>query len=391
MSSNGLPEGESPLQPDETGSPITLKSPRQRLEPEQAPRAPKRSRHARNPFVVAANAFFSLIVLTFLAAGAVIYWGSSEYRRPGPLTEPQTVLIPNGLGSNEIASLLERNGVISSVLVFRLAVQLQNIGDDLKAGEYLFESGSTMNDVVAKLESGKSIIHKVTLPEGFSSLQIVEVLRNNELLTGDIEEVPVEGSLLPDTYTFTRGTQRGRIIEQMKSAQAAAVNRIWSGRVRGLPISTPDELVTLASIVEKETGKADERPRVAAVFINRLDRGMKLQSDPTIIYGLFGGAGKPKDRPIYKSDIEKATPYNTYVIDALPPGPIANPGVAAMEAVANPSTTDELFFVADGTGGHAFAKTLDEHNRNVRRWRQIEAERREAARKRAAEGEAEQQ
>jgi len=196
---------------------------------------------------------------------------------------------------------------------------------------------------------------------------------SDDILEGDLPEtLPAEGSLMPDTYPFQRGTTRVEVVERMKVAQASFLSRVWAKRIPDLPISTPEELVTLASIVEKETGKADERPHVASVFINRLNRGMKLQSDPTIIYGIFGGAGKPSDRPIYKSDIETPTPYNTYTIPALPPGPIANPGRAAMEAVANPSRTDDIFFVANGTGGHVFAKTLDEHNQNVARWRQIE-------------------
>ena len=183
---------------------------------------------------------------------------------------------------------------------------------------------------------------------------------------------------MPDTYKFTRGATRQQILDQMRRAQERAVAEIWARRSPDLPLQTPEEFVTLASIVEKETGKADERPRVAAVFINRLKEGMRLQSDPTIIYGIYGGAGKPSDKPITQSDLDKQTDFNTYQIAGLPPGPIANPGRAALEAVANPSRTDELYFVADGTGGHVFAKTLDEHNRNVARWRRIEAAQREA-------------
>jgi UPF0755 protein len=192
------------------------------------------------------------------------------------------------------------------------------------------------------------------------------------MLVGELpEELPPEGSLLPDTYPFQRGTSRADIVAQMQRQQQRALADIWSKRIDGLPLKTPEELVILASIVEKETGRADERPRVASVFINRLNKKMRLQSDPTILYGLFGGQGRPPERPIYRSDIDKHTPYNTYQIDGLPPGPIANPGRAAMEAVANPSRTKDFYFVADGTGGHVFARTLDDHNENVRRWRVI--------------------
>jgi UPF0755 protein len=226
--------------------------------------------------------------------------------------------------------------------------------------------------------SGRSVLHAITFPEGLTSQQIVDRLNADMVLTGDVAEVPSEGSLMPDTYKFTRGQTRQQIIEQMERAQEKAVAEIWSRRSPDLPIATPQELVTLASIVEKETGRADERPRVAAVFINRLRQGMRLQSDPTIIYGLFGGVGKPSNRPILQSDLDKPTAYNTYQVDGLPPTPIANPGKAALEAVANPSRTNDIYFVADGSGGHAFAATIEEHNRNVARWRRIEAARLEA-------------
>jgi UPF0755 protein len=231
----------------------------------------------------------------------------------------------------------------------------------------------------------------LTIPEGLSSQQIIARVMASDVLTGEVEAIPEEGTLLPETYKFTRGMTRQQIIDQMRTAHARTVEEIWNRRVPELPIKTQKEFVTLASIVEKETGKADERPHVASVFINRLRQNIRLQSDPTIIYGLFGGQGKPSDRPIYRSDLEKETPYNTYIIDGLPPGPIANPGRAALEAVANPSRTIDLYFVADGTGGHVFAETLDEHNRNVQRWRQIEKARNAAAEeaaKKAAEEEA---
>jgi UPF0755 protein len=244
----------------------------------------------------------------------------------------------------------------------------------LKAGEYAFAPGMSMREVMDLLVSGKAIMHTITLPEGLTSKQIVDRLRADEMLTGDIEAIPPEGSLLPETYAFTRGASRQQILDQMAAAHKRALDEVWANRRSGLPIDTPEELVTLASIVEKETGKADERPRVAAVFVNRLEAGMRLQSDPTVIYGIAAGEGT-LGRAIRRSDLDAENPYNTYRIDGLPPGPIANPGRAALEAVATPSSTEELYFVADGTGGHVFARTLDEHNRNVARWRQIERQR----------------
>lgn len=367
------------MPPSQNGEPIRFKSPREAMRPETPPKAPKRSRHARNPWVVVFNFFFSFAVLGLIAAGAAFFWANQEYAKEGPLDKPRKVSVPLGTNLASISESLLRNKVISSKLVFQASVRIQKKQDALKAGEYLFERGVSMRDVVTKLVEGKSVLYNVTLPEGLTSQQIVQVLRAEDVLSGEITEVPEEGVLLPNTYSYGRGTSRQQIISRMASEQASAVERIWERRVEDLPLKSPEELVILASIVEKETGQSDERSRVAGVFINRLRRGMKLQSDPTIIYGLFGGAGKPKGRPIYRSDITKPTPYNTYVIDGLPPGPIANPGLAAMEAVANPSRTNDLFFVADGTGGHVFAETLEEHNNNVRRWRRIEAERKAAA------------
>jgi UPF0755 protein len=226
------------------------------------------------------------------------------------------------------------------------------------------------------LESGKSILYSVTLPEGLTVKQMFARLGDDPILEGELPaSLPSEGSLRPDTYRFSRGTKREEVVSQMVAAQKRLIDLIWEKRDPNLPVKTVDEFVTLASIVEKETGKDDERAHVASVFINRLNKGMRLQSDPTIIYGLFGGDGKPADRPIYQSDLQKETPFNTYVIKGLPPAPIANPGRAALEAVANPWRTDDIYFVADGTGGHVFAKSLDEHNANVRRWRKIEADR----------------
>ena len=358
---------------------INPKSPRQAIQPETGAPPPKRSRYARHPLIVVLNFFMMISVLVVIGLGAGLYFGRLAFNSKGPLQQTKTVLITPGASLDSIAGRLERQNVISQKLVFWAGVRLNKAEAKLRAGEYLFEPGVSMREVMNALVSGKSILHAVTIPEGMTSELAVARLLSDEVLTGSIAEVPPEGSLLPETYKFTRGMTRQQIIEEMKRAQSRALQEIWERRVPGLPIGTPEEMVTLASIVEKETGKADERPRVAAVFINRLRQDMRLQSDPTIIYGLFGGKGKPSDRPIYRSDIDRVTPYNTYQIDGLPPGPIANPGRAALEAVANPSRTNDLFFVADGTGGHVFAETLEDHNRNVARWRQIEKARKAAA------------
>jgi UPF0755 protein len=245
--------------------------------------------------------------------------------------------------------------------------------EDLKAGEYEFKAHSSMRDVVATIVEGKVVAHQVSLPEGLTSQQMVARLLQDDILAGDIKEIPREGSLLPDTYNFARGVTREQMIQRMQQAQQRLLREVWDHRSPDLPLKTPEQLVVLASVVEKETGKPDERSRVAAVFVNRLKQKMRLQSDPTIIYGLVGGKGT-LGRPIMKSEIEQPTPYNTYVIDGLPPGPIANPGRASLEAAANPARTRELYFVADGTGGHVFAETYEQHQRNVTRLRSIESD-----------------
>jgi len=354
---------------------LNPKSPREALAPEQAPPLP-RSRSARNPIVVIMNGLVTLLLLGVLTTGALLYWGKGEFEKPGPLTEEKIVAIPADSGLARIADILETEGVIESPYdmlghyIFIGGVRAYQQQGRLKAGEYAFPAGISMRGAMNMLVSGKAILHQITFPEGLTSEQIVNRLKQNEFLTGEVA-VPAEGTLLPETYSFTRGAPRSQILEQMQAAHAKVLDGIWEGRDRDLPFSDPQKLVTLASIVEKETGKAEERPRVASVFLNRLERNMRLQSDPTIIYGLVGGAGT-LGRPITRSDIDKATPYNTYHVNGLPPGPIANPGRAALKAVANPSNTKDLYFVADGTGGHIFAANLTEHNRNVAKWRKLE-------------------
>lgn len=377
--------------PDETAprAPFVAKPASDALRPAAGTPPPRRSRQSRNQFVVFLNFVVSSIVLLLLAAAAAFYFGKQEFDGPGPSRTAETVLIKPNTGTREIADMLERRGLISDERIFLVGLRAYGKDDDLKAGEYEIKAGASMREIMDLLESGKSVLYSLTLPEGLTVREIFDRIAATEELAGELpEELPPEGSLATDTLRFTRGTERGEIVEKLKQQQAELVRSIWERRSDDLPIETVEEFVTLASMVEKETGRADERTRVAAVFINRLRRGMRMQSDPTVIYGLFGGEGKPADRPIYRSDLDKPTPYNTYVIDGLPPGPIANPGRAALEAVANPSQTDDLYFVADGTGGHAFATTLAEHNENVARWRAIERKRREEAEAAAAEAEA---
>jgi UPF0755 protein len=357
--------------------PIIPKSPNEALKPERVPAPPRRSKKARSQLVIFLNFVMTMVVVVCVVAVAGFYYMISTFQRAGPLEANAHFMVRAGNGLAEIANNLERNGVISDARVFRYvsATYLRD-GGTLKAGEYEIKAGASMKEIMELLESGKSILYSVVLPEGLTVRQMMLRLAEDPVLEGDLPaEQPPEGSLRPDTYKFSRGTKRGDILQQMRVAQERLIDQVWEKRDPDLLIKTKAEFVTLASIVERETGKDDERAHVASVFLNRLDKGMRLQSDPTIIYGLFGGEGKPADRPIYRSDIQKETAYNTYVIRGLPPGPIANPGRAALEAVANPWRTKDLYFVADGTGGHAFAETLEEHNANVRRWRQLEKER----------------
>lgn len=362
---------------------IKPKSPREAIQPEPAPGPPPRSRHVRNPVVILINMVISITVLSLLGAGAALYFGKQVFEQAGPLTEDSTVVIASGSGLSGITERLKAQNVIEDTLVdelvFNAGVRFYKNATKLKAGEYAFKAGTSMQDVMTDLVEGNAVTHSVTVPEGWSTAQILERVRSHPVLVGEITEIPEEGALLPETYTFTRGSSRQQIIDQMTEAQSALLSEIWERRSEDLPIASPEELVILASIVEKETAKADERPRVAGVFVNRLNRNMRLQSDPTILYGIHGGEAWLKDRSAIKqSELRKETPYNTYQINGLPPGPIGNPGRAAMEAVANPSRTKDLYFVADGTGGHIFAETYEQHQANVRKWRQVERERREA-------------
>ena len=350
---------------------MTPKSPRAALEPERVAMPTRRSKRAKHPIVIIGNAIFTIILLITLGVGGVVFWGKQKFDAPGPLAAEKVVNIPRG-GARDIAEMLAREGVISDPWVFMGgALALKARGEDLKYGEYQFAKRASMRDVAETIIEGKVVQHQLTLPEGLTSEQIVAKLLENDVLSGNIREIPREGTLLPESYRFTRGMTREQIIQRMQQAQARMVKEVWDRRTPDLPIKTPEQLVTLASIIEKETGKPEERTRVAAVFMNRLKQNMRLQSDPTIIYGLVGGKGS-LGRPIMRSEIEQPTPYNTYVINGLPPGPIANPGRASLEAASAPARTKELFFVADGTGGHAFADNYDQHQKNVARLRVLE-------------------
>jgi UPF0755 protein len=340
----------------------------------------RKSAHRRHTSVK--RIVLSLLLMIFVVvagvAGAAL-WGMIAAQAPGPLDEPVNVVVEHGQPTTEIAMALEREGVISDHRLFVIANYLtRSRAGPLKAGEYEFPAEASIHQVLSILRSGRAVVHRVTVPEGWTSAQVVARVNAHEALIGEIEEVPAEGTLLPDTYVFQRGVERQVLLARMRDAQAALLDDLWDKRAPDLPFDTPEEAVILASIVEKETAVADERQQVAGVFVNRLRRGMRLQSDPTIIYGITNGE-RSLDRPIRRSDIDEATPYNTYRIDGLPPTPIANPGREAIAAVLQPESTDHLYFVADGTGGHAFARTLDEHNANVRRWRQIEREARAEA------------
>ena len=324
----------------------------------------------------------SIFLMGFLAllagVGAFVY-GQSTLNAQGPLDKSKIVTIKRGMGTSAIARQLADQGVISDPAVFMAATYLlRSKRGSLKAGEFEFPPKASMNEVLKRLQAGKSLAYKVTIPEGWTTQNALKRIAANKVLVGEITIKPGEGSLKPDTYVFQRGTTRDALIKRMQKAQTRLLDELWAKRQKGLPIKTRKEALILASIVEKETGIKSERPHVASVFINRLNKKMRLQTDPTIIYGIVGGKGK-MDRPISKADIARKTPYNTYQIDGLPPTPIANPGAEALAAVLNPIKTDDLFFVADGTGGHAFAKTNKGHEANVAKWRKIERARAKAA------------
>lgn len=314
-----------------------------------------------------------LMLLAAVAIGAGGYLGYRAATGPGPLAQNAIVLLPAGSAVSTIADKLATAGVIKHPELFIAAVRLRGVQSEVKAGEYEIPARASVMEVIDLLIEGKSILHYFTAPEGLTTAQILRLLTADETLVGDLTIEPGEGELLPETYAHSRGETRDDLVRRMMKDQDALVDALWSNRALDLPFSTPQEAIILASIVEKETALPEERGRIAGVFVNRLKRGMRLESDPTIIYGLT--AGEPLGRGLRQSELRGETPYNTYIIRGLPPTPIANPGRDSIAAVLNPLETDDIFFVADGTGGHAFAATLREHQANVAQWRRIERER----------------
>lgn len=378
---------------------------------------------------IASNALTFLVILTFLVGG-VILWGQSEYNARGPLEEPICLRVDRGSSMRAVSRELQDEGAITNGTIFRVGADYTNKNNELKAGSWLLPEGASMAEIIDLVTRGgastcgtevvyrigvtDSVIavreldpatsryvekaaftpgagdipeayetlrdqadtrYRIAVAEGATSWQIVEGLKSVDVLAGEVDKIPPEGSLAPDSYEVRAGDSRAGVIEKMLANQDVIVAEAWENRPEDLPVNSPDELLILASIIEKETGVPEERRQVASVFVNRLRAGMRLQTDPTVIYGITKGEGV-LGRGLRQSELRRATPWNTYVIEGLPPTPIANPGRASIEAAVDPAETDFIFFVADGSGGHAFARTLDEHNRNVARWREIEAERR---------------
>ena len=318
--------------------------------------------------------FLSLLIVAGLAVGGLFAWGYGQFTQPGPAGSEVTLVLPRGGGLIDIARRLETAGVISDARLFVVGVRLHDRQGDLKAGEYRLDAGVSMRGVMDVLVDGITVVRRLTIPEGLLTSEIIALVAKADGLDGEITTTPGEGRLLPETYHYSYGDDRTALIARMTAAMDAALAELWSKRDPDLPLQSPDEALVLASIVEKETAVPGERAHIAGVFVNRLKRGMRLQSDPTVAYGLTNGA-RPLDRPLSRRDLTSKTAYNTYVIKRLPPGPIANPGRAAIAAVMRPLATKDLYFVADGSGGHAFARTFAEHQKNVRRWREIQRER----------------
>ncbi len=377
---------------------------------------------------IASNALTFLVVIAFLLGG-VILWGQNTYHAEGPLAEQICLRVERGSNMRKVSAQLEAEGAVSSAMLFRLGADYADRAGQLKAGSWLVPEGSSMSEITdiitrggastcgvevvyrigvtrsevqvreldpatnryvekvafnpvedaapdefTEMRAKSDTRYRVAVAEGVTSWQIVEALKRVDVLEGEIGELPAEGSLAPDSYDVAPGDKRADLIAKMQEAQQIIVAAAWAARDENVPLESAEEMLILASIIEKETGLPDERGQVASVFVNRLNQGMRLQTDPTVIYGITEGKGV-LGRGLRQSELRSATPWNTYVIDGLPPTPIANPGRASIEAAVNPADTDFVFFVADGSGGHAFAETLEQHNVNVAKWRQIEAER----------------
>ncbi|HWE76522.1 MAG TPA: endolytic transglycosylase MltG [Stellaceae bacterium] len=309
------------------------------------------------------------LIAVLLLAGIALFIGARSYNAPGPLTAAKIVVIPKGAGAHEVGTLLAANGIVANGYVFTVGTYLSGRAGGLKAGEYEFAAEITPAAAADLVDSGKVYRHKLTIPEGLTSAQIVSLIDAAPALEGTVDAEPPEGTLLPDTYFYVMGNTRQELLTRMHRAMEKALTEVWGHRAPGLPLASPMEAVTLASIVEKETAKSDERPRVAGVYVERLKQGMKLQADPTVIYVMTRGGAVPMPHPLGHDDLSLESPYNTYADKGLPPTPIDNPGLASLKAALQPDDRGDLYFVADGTGGHAFAKTLDEHNKNVAKLR----------------------
>lgn len=313
------------------------------------------------------------IVLAIIAIGAVFYYGLQYFTNEGPLNEQKIVEIPEGSSLKSIAAKLAKEKVIHSPEIFTTIVRIAEPNKTMKAGQYIFKENISPQAVFNKLEKGEIITYSLTIPEGLMTSQIIEIINNAPNMTGEIKSEIKEGELLPETYEYTHNYDRQKLVNRMKSSMQEVLDEAWQNKNDNLPIKSKEEALILASIIEKETGISSERERVSAVFINRLNKGMRLQTDPTVIYAVTKG-DYVLERPLSRKDLQTQSPYNTYVNYGLPPSPIANPGKESIKAALNPTETNEYYFVADGSGGHKFSVTLSEHNEGVRQWRKFRKE-----------------
>ena len=319
------------------------------------------------------KSFFIYVFLIFIIAnlvGGSVFSTYEFFLAEGPLTSRKEVTIEKGMHRRKIAQHLFEQGIIESPSIFVLGVRVSNKASELKAGEYSIPPKSSAKMVMEILTGGQTLIRKITIPEGLTSYQIVEMLNSTKSLSGEITQIPAEGSLLPETYYYSAGDSKQQIIDRMQNAMKKTIEELWPKRDPSIPLKNIKEVVILASIIEKETSLDSERSHIASVFINRLEKKMRLQSDPTVIYGLSDNTGVFK-RKLWSNDLKKEHPHNTYVIYGLPPTAISNPGKDSIKAVLNPQKTNDLYFVANGTGGHTFAPTYAQHQDNVSRWRNI--------------------